>query len=265
MRKKTAMAAVVTLFAVIALSAQPNQAPADKQPSANQGQTPVVLPAPEKQDRGADDQPKADPNAPTSHTPIHDPNWMLVIVGIITCCVIGWQSWETRSAAKASRIAAEAALKSVKLQEAQLTQWVETTDEWDVRTDHYLPSATGTVLRISFGIVNPTKWPLALNRVRVRVHEDARDYPIELALGPEEFHRMDFSIPLQGQIFTWFKASYFDAEISLDVWFIDNLKERRVQAIDLVCRCYPTRKPELHFRPRAQRDEAHARYEQYPN
>jgi hypothetical protein len=31
------------------------------------------------------------------------PEWALAIVGIITCFVIGWQSWETRRSAKAAR------------------------------------------------------------------------------------------------------------------------------------------------------------------
>ncbi len=35
------------------------------------------------------------------------PEWVLVIVGIVTCFVIGWQSWETRRAAEATRINAE--------------------------------------------------------------------------------------------------------------------------------------------------------------
>lgn len=34
---------------------------------------------------------------------IASPDWPLVIVGIITCLVIGWQSWETRRSAEATR------------------------------------------------------------------------------------------------------------------------------------------------------------------
>ena len=37
-----------------------------------------------------------------------NPEWALVIVGIVTCVVIGWQSWATAQAAKASQISAEA-------------------------------------------------------------------------------------------------------------------------------------------------------------
>lgn len=38
----------------------------------------------------------------------NNPEWALVIVGIITCVVIGWQSWATACAAKATQVSAEA-------------------------------------------------------------------------------------------------------------------------------------------------------------
>ena len=37
-----------------------------------------------------------------------NPEWALVMVGIVTCVVIGWQSWATAQAARASQISAEA-------------------------------------------------------------------------------------------------------------------------------------------------------------
>lgn len=260
-----ALTAVSAILAASVLAAQPDRATGSKQPSNNQSQTPVVLSTPERQNSSAYDRPKADPDTPPWYTTFKQPDGMLVIVGIVTCFVIGWQSCETRRAAKATQKSAEATLRSVELHEAELRQWVETTDEWEVRTDYYLPNATETILRISFGIVNPTKWPLTLTHVRGRAHEDVRDYPLEQTLGPQELHALDFSVPLQGQIFGWFKKSYFDAEISLDVRFIDNLRQRRVQAMDFICRCFPSRKPELRFRPRAQRDEAYAIQQQLQN
>jgi hypothetical protein len=200
---------------------------------------------------------------PKWYTPFEQPDGMLVIVGIITCFVIGWQSWATRKAAKAAEDSADAALKSVRLQEAQMRQWVETTDEWDVRTDYHVLTAIGTTLRISFGVVNPTQWPLTLTRIRVRVENETRDESFEQTLGPQEFHQLrEFAIPLGGQIFDWFKASGFDAEVSLDVWFIDNLREHRTQSMDFICKCFSRKQHELHFRPRTQRDEAYARQKQ---
>jgi hypothetical protein len=42
--------------------------------------------------------------------PLERPEWWLVGVGIVTCVVIAWQSWETGKAAQAAKKAAEAAL-----------------------------------------------------------------------------------------------------------------------------------------------------------
>jgi hypothetical protein len=52
-----------------------------------------------------------------SETPhwYQSPEWVLVIVGIVTCFVIGWQSWATSRAAKATEMAAKATKESVEL------------------------------------------------------------------------------------------------------------------------------------------------------
>src|ERR1035437_1321441 len=39
------------------------------------------------------------------------PEWVLAIVGIITCGVIGWQSWETRRSAEAAKTIAISTLR----------------------------------------------------------------------------------------------------------------------------------------------------------
>jgi hypothetical protein len=41
------------------------------------------------------------------------PEWAIVLVGIVTCVVIAWQSWETRRAAKATQKSADAANKTL--------------------------------------------------------------------------------------------------------------------------------------------------------
>jgi hypothetical protein len=92
--KKTVMAAVATLFAAIALSAQPNKDTNHKETPASHKNPPVVLSTPSQQNNGEADADKSSSDPPTPHAPFHDPNWVLVIVGTVTCCVIGWQSWE---------------------------------------------------------------------------------------------------------------------------------------------------------------------------
>jgi hypothetical protein len=48
-----------------------------------------------------------------SHSPTDAANWALVFVGIVTFIFIGWQAWETRKSADASRVSAESAKQNI--------------------------------------------------------------------------------------------------------------------------------------------------------
>lgn len=102
MPKKTVMAAIAALFTAIALSAQPNKNSSNKEAPAPDKNAHIVLSAPHGQNNGEADAPKTCPDPPSPHTPLHDPNWVLVIVGSVTCLVIGWQSFATAQSAKAA-------------------------------------------------------------------------------------------------------------------------------------------------------------------
>src|ERR1035438_3870256 len=109
MLKKMAMAATAAMLAAISLSAQPNKNADEKEAPAADKNPPVVFAAPERQNNSKTDAAKTKTDPPTSNAPLKDPNWVLVIVGSVTCGVIGWQSFETRQAARASKKSADAA------------------------------------------------------------------------------------------------------------------------------------------------------------
>lgn len=75
-----------------------------------------------------------DTNLPGAHW-YHNPEWVLVIVGAITFAFIGWQSWETRRAARAAEKSAEAAsLNATALINAERA-WIIARVDWrDPRT-----------------------------------------------------------------------------------------------------------------------------------
>jgi hypothetical protein len=110
MLKRLTLAAVSAIFAICVLSAQPNKAANGKQSTADQSQASIVLAQPQKQDQTTSNKAESTPDSPQWYTPLKQPDGMLVIVGIITCLVIGWQSWETRKSARGAQKAAEAAL-----------------------------------------------------------------------------------------------------------------------------------------------------------
>lgn len=118
MLKNAVMATVSALLAAVALSAQPNKNATEKQTTAPQKNPPIILAAPNRENHGEANTTKPNTDPPASHTPFKDPNWVLVIVGSITCAVIAWQSWESRKAAQAAR-------GGIHLQETLNQQWIE--------------------------------------------------------------------------------------------------------------------------------------------
>jgi hypothetical protein len=105
------------LVAAPIVSGQPNQTPGGKREPAKQSQR-SVIPAngPDQQSHGQADLTKLGGDAPARDTAPERPKvwwvdseWWLVLIAGLTGCVIGWQSWETRAAARGAQVAADAA------------------------------------------------------------------------------------------------------------------------------------------------------------
>jgi hypothetical protein len=114
MLKKMLVITVAAFLTTLALAAQPDKGADKKQQPASHSNPTVVLPAPAHQDNGEADKGKTTTNTPHWYTTFENPDGMLVIVGIITCAVIGWQSLETRKSAQAGQRAAKAALEQIR-------------------------------------------------------------------------------------------------------------------------------------------------------
>jgi hypothetical protein len=115
MLKRLAILAITALATIVPLAAQPNQTADQKQQPAKQGQPSPVTSAPEKHDSGDQQKGETSADAPNWYAAFENPDGMLVIVGLITCVVIGWQSWETRDAAKGAHRAADASFAQIEL------------------------------------------------------------------------------------------------------------------------------------------------------
>lgn len=112
MLKNMVVVAVTALLASIALSAQPNKDPSEKKRNTPTENPPVVLSTPNRQDDGNTKKTGPSANPPGANTSIPDPNWVLVVVGAITASVVGWQSYETRKAATAALLNAQAVINA---------------------------------------------------------------------------------------------------------------------------------------------------------
>lgn len=97
-----------TVGARVTLAAQPDQT-SNKKNRATQKEQPAPITTFIDNEETANTPNKADENPPSFYASLKKPEGWLVVVGVITCCVIGWQAWETRKAADAAKIGADAA------------------------------------------------------------------------------------------------------------------------------------------------------------
>jgi hypothetical protein len=119
MRKRLRILAIA-VFAAVFISCQPNKAAEAKHLPAKQikaesdgvGANEInKQPSSQTNQSGTSEHsPSGNANAEGAKIWWRDPSWALVLVGILTAGVIGWQAVETRRAAQASQSSAEAAL-----------------------------------------------------------------------------------------------------------------------------------------------------------
>jgi hypothetical protein len=139
----------------VSVSGQPYNASDHKQQPAAQTNPSITVPAPEKHNDGKTDKGKTYTDPSEWRTAVKRPEWWLVLLGFITCGVVGWQAWETRAASTAAR-------DSIRLQEVAYKQWVELTN-W--RSEKLGP----TSLVIKVDIVNSTNFPLTLTSACITI------------------------------------------------------------------------------------------------
>lgn len=155
MLKWLATAAVAAVLTTGVLAAQPSQAAESKLQSTLQGHPAVVLALPDQQISGQAHQSKPSADPPPWYATFKQPEGMLVIVGVFTFFVIGYQSWETRKSAKAALLNAQAVLNS---ERAWLTAEVLNFGE---------PPENGKLIWIEVPITNCGKTSARLVRIAV--------------------------------------------------------------------------------------------------
>jgi len=200
---KPAFIAAITLALVIYFAPRSK---AEQRPSKEAGkvhnQTPPALTPSNKTEKPKNDNQSSQNNAPHWY---ESPEWILVIVGVITAGVICWQSWETRRAAKAAAASVEAineqagmmkrqteateksaiaAERSIRLQEIIQQQWLEI-DGWR-REGFGSRESNPPSFTIAVDVSNPTKIPLTVKSARIGVlGESVAEYVVENTLGPD--------------------------------------------------------------------------------
>lgn len=190
--------AVVFLLVTVHLLAQQNSNPSKSATDTNKNAKPALTVA--QNDVADTNAKKANNSPPKRDTPL-SPEWVAIVVAIVTAIVIGWQAIEMRRATavmerntEETRKSAEAARKSVDLQEVGMQQWVDLKNWQNVRSAN--PDGNSTVA-IYFDIINPTNWPLTLVATAFRIGDVEVENTHLIQLPPKEPYTVHISnIPL---------------------------------------------------------------------
>jgi len=161
------------LLTSFALSGQPcNASSHEKHSGQNQYLFVVFADGPNEHSTGETDQAEPGSDAPKWYATFEHADGMLVIVGFITCMVIGWQTMQTRKAANAAMLSAKAALDA---ERAWLLVTVGKLDKIDPK-----PNAV-EIMWISPRVTNEGKSPAWMSRMRLRAQQfpSMKDIPSE--------------------------------------------------------------------------------------
>jgi hypothetical protein len=197
-----------------------------QQPPANPSPVTVVIENAQRSEPASSPAPKP----PSGNTPAE---WALVVVGIITCGVIGWQAWESRKAAQAMR-------QSTAIQQAQLVQWVAI-EEWSGGEDIWLYDEDKFLhhLMFVFYIVNPTNYPMSLSRADWVVGKQQGGIAInESTFPPRGRHSTIMEYQLTPEEFEVYRNGKLrDFNIEGSVTFVDVSKMERRQKFSVTLNC----------------------------
>lgn len=149
------------------------------------------------------------------------------------------------AAAKAAKDNAESALRAVKLQEAQLRQWVEIAD-WEATAPHIGPGAISTSLTISGDIGNPTTMPITLKSIIASAEKiwgsgDRQDisHQLQYALAPQHPYPIKITFPVKGRDFVDYKKRELGLAVTVKIGFEDAFDVLREQEFGFTCKCGP--------------------------
>jgi hypothetical protein len=170
-----------------------------------------------------------------------------IVVAIRTLKKVEQQTAATEKAAIATQKSARATMKSVKLQEAQLRQWVEIA-AWEAITPHTQQDATEAVLTISFSVFNPTEMVLTLNSVLVTAGpiweqgHGCSSMQMQYVLAPDSGFPVSVEMEMKGDVFSRYKRYDLNVVVAIDIGFEDAFEVLRSQRLVFTSECGPGRR-----------------------
>lgn len=157
-------------------------------------------------------------------------NWALVLVAAITGFAVGWQARETAKSAEATQ-------RSVELQEVLNQQWLEF-ENWKIM-DGGTEAEIGTVILISFDIVNPTKMPLTISGYSVSVKGQDTSVQFARTIAPAKSYSVKLDRLLEGKESEDYNAGKLILPLTCSVPYIDAFTKPQQAESDFCFLCGP--------------------------
>lgn len=246
----------------------PSQTPSHSQKNASDNQYPISTATASgnaSQRSVSNQQPTNNPTSPNAEQTVRvrelpsvsvSRNWadwilwgasgVLAVVSILGICVaiktLKALKLQTRIMARqtvATRVAAQAAEKSVRLQEVAMRQWVKTSD-WDANKIRIFSTMKDIPLQITFNIINQTKMPLTLQSITYNAEGKTFSFGALDLLGPDDTHQVKIPLlltdPKKVQAYA---REEFTVSISGSITYMDAFENLRTDPFGCVCRCGP--------------------------
>jgi hypothetical protein len=164
---------------------------------------------------------------------------LLVVVGFVTAVFIGWQSWETRKAAKAAHISADATEKSVRLQETASRQWVNLDELRAGAQPPFVSGMTQVTLVFTFNVTNPTKMPLTVEWLIVRVNGESLTKALHHFLPPDDVYPVKIPVTIRNKQVEEYGAYKLVLSFIATVGYTDAFERPQRQPFGVMCMCGP--------------------------
>lgn len=152
----------------------------------------------------------------------------------LTAALVGISAftfWAIWYQARKTALSVEAGLRSIKLQETAMRQWV-TIENWVCAQK---ASTERVILDLSFDIINRTNMPFTLLTTSAEINGVRTDVPNKSFLVPNDWQRIYVSVVLKPEQITQYTSNMLILDLTGFIWYKDAFGNAQVQSVGKTC------------------------------
>jgi hypothetical protein len=138
----------------------------------------------------------------------------------------------------ATKLSAEAAERSIKLQETLYHQWIDL-ESWSAASRGYTSAVKEALLSITFNVVNNTPMPLTLELLRVELDGTPTIFRHRNMLSPKNHYPVTVKKTLVGPQLEQYGGGVCVVVIEGSIGYVDAFGKQQDQPFSRLCRCGP--------------------------